>query len=108
MFNARSSFIFAPAPLLIHAQTDDIAAYTDAFPFVSAGAEQNCFTTLEPNRTPSSQSQILIIQTNDRSLFNIRLHSLKILMNPEMISDCAAAVNETFIHCIITNGCSFV
>ena len=49
MFNAGHSFIaMKPAPLLIHAQSDDSAANTDAFSFVSVGAEQSCCRLRSP------------------------------------------------------------
>lgn len=35
------------APLLIHVQSDDIAATTDAFSFVTVGTEQLCIMLLE-------------------------------------------------------------
>lgn len=47
MFNAGHSFIVTElAPLLIHAQSDGIAANTDAFSFVSVGTEQSCCNKL--------------------------------------------------------------
>lgn len=115
MFNVGYSYIVVElAPLLIHIQSDDIAANTDGFSFVSVRTEQSCmlleyFTPilrLSSTKTADEPefSDILIMQISDKSLFDIRLHSLKILMNPEMINDSAAALNERDIYCTRTNG----
>lgn len=48
MLNVGSSFIVTGlAPLLIHVQSDETAANTDPFLFVTVGTEHSCIMLLE-------------------------------------------------------------
>lgn len=93
MFNVGHLFIVMElAPLLIHVQSDDIAANTDAISFVTVGTQQNMPLQYFATLFKISRNQINK-QINGKSLFSNRLHSLKVLMNPEIITDYAAGLN---------------